>query len=85
MEFDDTDNTAGTWRSTTATNRLAAARIFLGEDKVWQIGRVCVLENYRSRKLGDKILEACESENCGAGKRPAQAHLSAQVPGQGLL
>lgn len=70
VEFDDTDNISWHLAVYDGDEPIGAARIFLGEDKVWQIGRVCVLENYRGRKLGDKILEACEQKDCGAGKRP---------------
>ena len=62
VEFDDTDNISWHLAVYDGDEPIGAARIFLGEDKVWQIGRVCVLENYRGRKLGDKILEACEQK-----------------------
>ena len=84
VEFDDTDNIRWHLAVYDGDEPIGAARIFLGEDKVWQIGRVCVLENYRSRKLGDKILEACEQKIVELAKGPAQAHLSAQVQAKGF-
>ena len=84
VEFDDTDNISWHLAVYDGDEPIGAARIFLGEDKVWQIGRVCVLENYRGRKLGDKILEACEQKIVELAKGPAQAHLSAQVQAKGF-
>lgn len=84
VEFDDTDNISWHLAVYDGDEPIGAARFFLGEDKVWQIGRVCVLENYRGRKLGDKILEACEQKIVELAKGPAQAHLSAQVQAKGF-
>ena len=71
VEFDDTDNISWHLAVYDGDEPIGAARIFLGEDKVWQIGRVCVLE-------------ACEQKIVELAKGPAQAHLSAQVQAKGF-
>ena len=71
VEFDDTDNISWHLAVYDGDEPIGAARIFLGEDKV-------------GRKLGDKILEACEQKIVELAKGPAQAHLSAQVQAKGF-
>ena len=62
VEFDDLDKIS--WHLTVYDREepIGAARIYKGEDGVWQIGRICVLENYRGKHLGNQILSACEEK-----------------------
>lgn len=84
VEFDDLDKVS--WHLTVYDREepIGAARIYKGEDRVWQIGRICVLENYRGKHLGNQILSACEEKIRELAKGSAVAHLSAQVRAKGF-
>ena len=60
VEFDDLDKVC--WHLTVYDHNepIGAARIYQDTDGVWQLGRICVLENYRGKKIGNLILNACE-------------------------
>ena len=62
VEFDDLDKVC--WHLTVYDRNepIGAARIYQDTDGVWQLGRICVLENYRGKKIGNLILSACEEK-----------------------
>lgn len=70
VEFDDLDKVS--WHLTVYDREepIGAARIYKGEDGVWQIGRICVLENYRGKHLGNQILSTCEEKIRELAKGP---------------
>ncbi len=84
VEFDDLDKVS--WHLTVYDGEepIGAARIYKDSDGVWQLGRICVLEEYRGKKIGRLILNACEDKVRELAKGPATAHLSAQVRAKGF-
>ena len=73
VEFDDLDK-----------EPIGAARIYQDSDGVWQLGRICVLENYRGKKIGSLILSACEEKIRQLAQGPALARLGAQAQAKGF-
>ncbi len=84
VEFDDLDKVS--FHLTVYNNEepIGAARIYKDSDGVWQLGRICVLEEYRGKRVGKMILDACEDKIREIEKGPALAHLSAQVRAKGF-
>lgn len=84
VEFDDLDKVS--WHLTVYDREepIGAARLYQDENGIWQLGRICVLENYRGKHLGNQILSACEEKIRTLAKGPAVAHLSAQVRAKGF-
>ena len=68
VEFDDLDKVC--WHLTVYDRNepIGAARIYQDTDGVWQLGRICVLENYRGKKIGNLILSACEEKSASLPK-----------------
>ena len=71
VEFDDLDKVC--WHLTVYDRNepIGAARIYQDTDGVWQLGRICVLENYRGKKIGNLILSACEEKIRQLAQGPA--------------
>lgn len=85
VEFDDLDKTC--WHLTVydCGEPIGAARIYQAQDGVWQLGRICVLEEYRGKKVGRLILSSCEEKIRQLAKgKPALARLGAQVRAKGF-
>lgn len=85
VEFDDLDKTC--WHLTVYDRGepIGAARIYQAQDGVWQLGRICVLEEYRGKKVGRLILSSCEEKIRQLAKgKPALARLGAQVRAKGF-
>ncbi|MCI8407158.1 MAG: GNAT family N-acetyltransferase [Oscillospiraceae bacterium] len=61
-EFDETDSLALHLLMSDGGKPVGAARIFPGADRCWHIGRLCVLAEYRGRRLGKLLLEEAEAE-----------------------
>lgn len=79
-EFDDTD--AISWHITLYDREepVGAGRIFQDQKGFWQIGRLCLLEEYRGKKLGGFLLQAMEDKIRALGGERIQ--LSAQLQAQ---
>ena len=84
VEFDDLDKEC--WHLTIYDGEepIGAARIYQDKDGVWNLGRICVLENYRGKKVGNLILKACEEKIHSLVNGPATLHLGAQVRAKGF-
>lgn len=85
VEFDDLDKTC--WHLTVYDRGepIGAARIYQAQDGAWQLGRICVLEEYRGKKVGRLILSSCEEKIRQLAKgKPALARLGAQVRTKGF-
>lgn len=70
VEFDDTDNISWHLAVYDGDEPIGAARIFLGEDKVWQIGTRLRVGKLPRQKAGRQNSGSVRTEDCGAGKRP---------------
>ena len=84
VEFDDLDKVC--WHLTVYDRNepIGAARIYQDTDGVWQLGRICVLENYRGKKIGNLILSVCEEKIRQLAQGPALARLGAQAQAKGF-
>ncbi len=85
VEFDDLDKIC--WHLTVYDRGepIGAARIYHAQDGAWQLGRICVLEEYRGKKVGRLILSSCEEKIRQLTKgEPALARLGAQVHAKGF-
>lgn len=82
MEFDDLDEAS--WHLTVYDGEepIAAARTFPNEDGSWQIGRVCVLEEYRGKRIGELVVKTVEEKLCSLNV--PEARLSAQTRAKGF-
>ncbi|MEK4384910.1 GNAT family N-acetyltransferase [Solibacillus sp. FSL W7-1464] len=60
LEIDDYDETAVHFLVNEGENSIATARLRVVEPKVGKVERVCVLNNYRGKRLGALIMEAVE-------------------------
>ena len=79
VEFDDLDNIC--WHLTVYNGGepIGAARIY-EEDGMWHLGRICVMEDYRGKKVGRQIIAACEDKIRELTKgKPVTATLSSQT------
>lgn len=81
-EFDDLDSQS--WHLTVyhGEEPVAAARIFQNQDGSYQAGRICVLEEYRGRKLGRLLMEEIAHKVRELGG--ARICLGAQLQAQGF-
>ncbi len=63
-EFDETDHTAMHLLVTDEEKPVAAARLFPKGNAagVWQLGRICVLKEYRGTGLGAAVLSEAEQK-----------------------
>lgn len=59
IEIDDIDNEAYHVLLNIDNKPVATARFFLNKN-YWKIGRVCVLKEYRSLKLGSNVMSSIE-------------------------
>lgn len=85
VEFDDLDKIC--WHLTVydGGEPIGAARIYEEAEGEWHIGRVCVVENYRGKRVGRLILSACEDKIRELSKgKPAVALLGAQTRVKGF-
>lgn len=60
LELDEYDGTATHFLVNEGENSIATARLREVEPKVGKVERVCVLNNYRGKRLGALIMEAVE-------------------------
>ena len=60
LELDEHDETAVHFLVNNGENSIATARLREVEPKVGKVERVCVLTNYRGKRLGVLIMEAVE-------------------------
>jgi len=60
LELDEYDETAIHFLVNEGENSIATARLREVEPKVGKVERVCVLNNYRGKRLGALIMEAVE-------------------------
>lgn len=60
LELDEYDETAVHFLVNEGENSIATARLREVEPKVGKVERVCVLNNYRGKRLGALIMEAVE-------------------------
>lgn len=81
-EFDDEDEIS--WHITIYHKEepIAAGRTFQNQDGSWQVGRICVLGEYRSQNIGDLLMRSIEEKLCSLGAK--EARLGAQLQAKGF-
>lgn len=75
-EFDETDKTCSHVVLYNDKTPIATCRYFK-EDKIYHIGRVAIMKEYRGKHLGNKIMEIAENEIKNEGGKNIE--VSAQV------
>lgn len=76
-EFDALDDAS--WHITIydVDEPIAAGRIYQDDQGVWHIGRICVLEEYRRKSIGNLLLSSMEQKIISLGG--SHAFLSSQT------